>query len=383
MIPPLRDDLLVWFAEGCALAAMAGIALLSLNIVALLRRPRTWPKLLATDPVTVLVPLCGDEQGLYARLAALCRQAYAGPAQLVFGACSPSDPALAVVKRLAGDFPTARIDLVVDSRSHGSNRKISNLVNMLERAEHDTLVFVDSDIVVGPSHLTRIVSELRRPGTGAVTCLYHGVAGEGRWAALSSMSINVHFLPDVILGLWLRMAKPCFGATIAISRRLLDSVGGLGVFGGCLHDDYALGAAVRATGQRVVISSLVVGHVCLERSSRELLDTQLRRARTIRMINPIGYAGSLMTHPTALALLALVLGDPQGFPILAAAVVLRLAECVSIERAFSLPRHQYLDLLARDVLAFGVYLTAFFGDEVVWRGSRYRTSRRGTLLADS
>jgi ceramide glucosyltransferase len=383
MIPHLGDHLLAWSADAFALAAIVGIALLLLNIVALLRRPRSWPKTLPNEPVTVLVPLCGDEEGLYARLAALCRQAYPGPTQLVFGASNPRDPAIAVVRRLTSDFPTARIDLVIDARSHGSNRKISNLVNMLERAQHGTLVFVDSDIVVGPGHLSRIVSELRRPGTGAVTCLYHGVPGKGRWAAMSSTNINLHFLPSVVLGVWLRMAEPCFGATIAIPRDVLDRIGGLQVFGGCLHDDHALGAAVRATGLRVVISSIVVGHVCLERSSRELLDTQLRRARTIRMINPVGYAGSVVTYPSALALLAIALGNLQGVPILAVAVALRLMQCLSIERAFSLPRHNYLNLLARDVLSFGVYLTAFFGDEVVWRGSRYRTSRRGTLLADS
>lgn len=383
MIARLGADLLAWFAEACVLAAVVGVALLSLNIVALLRRPRAGPKTQPTDPVTVLAPLCGDEDGLYARLAALCRQAYAGPTQLVFGVSDPDDPAIAVVRQLTRDFAATRIDLVIDDRMHGSNRKVSNLVNMLARAQHDMLVFIDSDIVVGPAHLSRIVAELRRPGAGAVTCLYHGVAGRGPWAALSAMSINVHFLPSVILGLWLRMAQPCFGATIAISRPLLDRVGGLAAFGDCLHDDHAIGAAVRRAGQRVVISSLVVGHVCLERSPRELLETQLRRARTIRMIDPLGYAGSLVTYPTAMALLAIVLGDLQGLPILAAAVALRLVECVSVERAFSLPRHKYLNLLARDLLLFGVHLTAFFGDEVVWRGCRYRASRRGTLMPDS
>jgi ceramide glucosyltransferase len=348
-----------------------------------LRRPRPWPQGAPTDPVTVLAPLCGAEEGLYDRLAALCRQVHGGPIQLVLGASSPSDPAIGVARQVARDFPAAAVDLVVDARSHGSNRKISNLVNMLEHARHETLVFIDSDIVVAPGYLARVVAELRREGTGAVTCLYYGVAGASRWAALSSMNINFHFLPNAILGLWLRLAEPCFGATIAISRPLLDSVGGLSRFKDCLYDDHAIGEAVRGTGQRVAVSSVVVGHVCLERSSKELLQTQLRRARTIRMINPIGYAGSLLTYPAALALLATLLGSPLGLPSLAAAIALRLIECVSIERTFQLPRQKYLNLLARDVLAFVIYLTAFFGDEVVWRGSRYRTSGRGTLVADS
>lgn len=383
MNPLLGGDLAAWIGDGFALAALAGLVLQLLTMVAVLRRPGSWPKAAPSDPVTVLAPLCGAEAGLYDRLAALCRQVYAGPVQFVFGVSSASDPAIGVARQLVHDFPAAAIDLVVDPRIHGSNRKISNLVNMLEHARHDTLVFIDSDIVVAPGHLTRLVAELRREGTGAVTCLYTGVAREGRWAALSSMNINFDFLPNAILGLWLRMAEPCFGATIAISRPLLDSLGGLAAFKDCLHDDNAIGAAVRGAGQRVDISSLVVGHVCLERSSKELLQTQLRRARTIRMIDPAGYAGSVLTHPPALALIAALLGSPLGLPMLAAAIALRLIECVSIERTFQLPRQKYLNLLARDVLAFGIYLTAFFGDEVVWRGSRYRTSGRGTLVADS
>ena len=49
--------------------------------------------------------------------------------------------------------PDTTVELVVDPRTHGVNRKVSNLINIMPRARHDTLVLSDSDIVVGPNYL--------------------------------------------------------------------------------------------------------------------------------------------------------------------------------------------------------------------------------------
>ncbi|HEV7440271.1 MAG TPA: glycosyltransferase, partial [Methylobacterium sp.] len=138
---------------------------------------RAAPSLPAEAPrpsVTMLKPLCGMEPNLYENLASFCGQVYAGPIQIVFGVQNASDPAIGVVRRLEAAFPALRIDLVIDARQHGSNRKVSNLINMAEAIAHDMVVLADSDMVVRPDYLERLVAELSQEGVSGVTCLYHG-----------------------------------------------------------------------------------------------------------------------------------------------------------------------------------------------------------------
>ena len=52
-------------------------------------------------PVSVLVPLCGSEPGLAARLRALRDQTYAGATEIICGTLDPHDPAIEVVRQVA------------------------------------------------------------------------------------------------------------------------------------------------------------------------------------------------------------------------------------------------------------------------------------------
>src|SRR5579871_230198 len=80
-------------------------------------------------PVTILKPLCGAEPGLYENLRSFCLQDYP-QYQIVFGIRERADHALAVAERLVAEFPTLPIDIVIDPQQHGSNRKVSSLLNM-------------------------------------------------------------------------------------------------------------------------------------------------------------------------------------------------------------------------------------------------------------
>jgi ceramide glucosyltransferase len=304
--------------------------------------------------------------------------------QILCGTQDPHDPAIAVVKEIAGEFPDRMIDLHVLPRVNGSNLKISNVVNMVERASHDVLILVDSDIEVAPDYTCRIIAELQRPDVGAVTCLYYGVARGGAWARLAAMGINLHFLPNVIFALAFNLARPCFGATIAVSRDTLRRIGGFGAFVEQLWDDYAIGEAVRALGLKVAVPPFALGHVCTEGSSRELLTNQLRHARTIRSIDPLGYAGSIITHPLPLALASWLCGGGSGALVLAAAALAcRAVLYASIEHRFGQNANDYWLLPLHDLLSFAVYVASFCGATVVWRGQRYRIAPGGTIMPSS
>lgn len=372
------DICLTGAALGCLYMMVASFLVLRFG-------RKTSPATCQAVPVTILVPLCGDEPGLYERLVKLCDQDYGAPIQVLCGVQRTDDPAIAVVRQLERDRPDRKIELHIDSRRHGRNLKISNLINMTRWARHDVLVSIDSDIEIGPTYLAQAVAALQQPGTGAVTCLYHGMTSDGGlWTRLMAMGINLHFLPNVIVALNYRLARPCFGATIAIERRTLTQIGGFEAFAEQLWDDYAIGEAVRDLGLDVTVTSSAAGHVCSGCSAQELMSKEVRYARTIRGIEPIGHAGGIITHPLPLALLAAFAGaSDQAAAMAVLALACRLILCWCVEYRFGLRPPSYWLLPLRDLLSFTVYIASFFGATVVWRGQRYRIRPDGTLLPDA
>jgi len=337
--------------------------------------------------VTILKPLHGAESGLFENLASFCTQNYPGAVQIILGVQDPRDDAIAVVEQLRAKYKDCHLDLVVDATMHGLNRKVSNLVNMWRYVEHDVIVVADSDMRVDPDYLSRIVAALEQRGVGAVTCLYHGLPVTGFWAQLAALGINAHFLPNVIMGLGLKLAQPCFGSTIAFKRRALVEIGGFIRVANCLADDYAIGAALRARGYGISVSPITVGHVCGEMSASELWHHEVRWARTIRSLDPAGYASSILAHAFPLALIAAVVGvaaeslsPATALGLGLAASGCRLALLRQVERAFNLPPQSCWLVPLRDVLSFAVFVSSFFGQSARWKGRRYRFVAGGTLV---
>jgi ceramide glucosyltransferase len=368
----------------CLVLALAGLAYLLFAIastVGIARRPLP-PAPNAAPSVTILKPLHGAEPGLLENLASFCRQHYGGPVQMICGVQNDADPAIAVVRELQAAFPGHEIQLVVDATQHGTNRKVSNLINMSRAARHELIVLADSDMRVGPDYLGHLAGALDRPGVGAVTCLYHGVpGGDSVWSQLSSLAIDSHFLASVAVGTGLGLAKPCFGSTIALRRDTLEAIGGFAIVADELADDYALGAAVRQRGLAVAIPPFTIGHVFNERSAAELARQELRWARTIRRIDPAGHAGSAMSHPLAFSILAaILLPGALSYGAVAAAILLRIGVCLAVEACFGIRRHPYWLVPARDLLSFGLFLASFAGRGVSWRGHSYGVTPGGVLI---
>ncbi len=331
--------------------------------------------------ITVIKPLHGLQDGLGETLSTYCRQDYPASVQLLFGVQSAKDPAIEVVRGLQADWPDMDIELVIDSRLHGANRKASNLINIAEHARHPLLVVSDADIEVESDYLRRIAGAMSAPGVGAATCLYVGRARAGVWATLSAMGIDYHFLPNAVLGQTLGLAEPCFGSTIALNRSVLEKIGGFAAFADHLADDYEIGRAVRAKGYEVAIPPMVVAHHCAETSWRELLAHELRWSRTVRLIDPGGHAGSLVTYPTALALLT-ALGS--GFPLWSIGLIFaslgaRFCLKACLDRATGARAGAWWLMPIRDILSFGFFLASFAGNTVGWQGRRFRVGPDGVL----
>jgi ceramide glucosyltransferase len=340
----------------------------------------------ATDlrpAVSVLKPLHGDEPGLHDNLLSFVDQQY--PAvQIVFGVRSAADRAVPIARAVIAERPGADAALVIDTGARGSNLKVANLENILPAARHDILVFADSDMRVGRDYLAAVVAPFEDERTGLVTCLYKGVSSGGLWSRLGTLHINYGFLPSALVGDAMGVGGGCFGATIALRREMLDRIGGFAPLRDELADDHRIGGAVRATGAAVVLAPYLVENRVAEPSFGALWRHELRWARTVRAMTPLGYAGSIITHPVPVAALLAVLSgfSAWGCGFLLATFVLRGVVAAAVARALKLSTEGLWLLPLRDALSFAVFMGSFCGRSVAWRDQLFRVDAGGRMSAD-
>jgi ceramide glucosyltransferase len=336
------------------------------------------------EAVTLLKPLHGAEPRLLENLGSFLTQDHAGPIQLLCGVQRTDDPAIEAVAALRARYPDIAIDLVIDPANHGANRKISNLVNMMAEARHSILVLSDSDMAVTPDYLSRVLAALDAPDVGAMTSLYHGRGDAGFWSRLGAAGLSYQFLPGAVFGVGLKLARPCMGSTIAIRRETLDRIGGFARFADVLADDYAIGEAVHALGQKVAIPPMLIAHASAERSFVELWRHELRWAATVHGVVPGAYIGSVIGMPFPLALLGAALAPAHmtGLAVAFASLVVRAIVALVVDRRTGTRAAPLWLLPMRDCLSFVIFVASFFTPSVDWRGRRLKMANDGRVSAD-
>jgi ceramide glucosyltransferase len=345
---------------------------------------RRVPEADVLPPVTILKPLCGLEPELYDNLRTFCTQDYPDY-QLVFGVRHAGDAAVPVVRRLMVEFPQLDLRLVVNDRVSGSNYKVSNLENMLPQACHPHLVLADSDIRVGPDYLRCIVGPLADPSVGVVTCLYRAQPRGSLWSRLGALFINEWFVPSVLIARAFGSSAFTFGSTIALRRQVLDDIGGFRALASHLADDYMIGALARRRGLRTVLSPYVVETVVNEPGPGVLLAHELRWARTIRVVQPWGYAGLWITHAVAAAIIgsALIHSLPWSVVLPLAAIGLRLVLHYAARTSLQLSGPAVAWLVPfRDMLSFVIWFGSFLGRRVTWRERKLAVQLGGLMQVD-
>ena len=340
---------------------------------------------LPRPPITLLKPLCGAEPDLYEHLRTFFRQDYA-QFQIVFGVCDAGDPACAVVEKLAAEFPSVPIDLVIDPRLHGNNLKISNLINMLPSARHDFIVMADSDAFVESDYLAAVTAPLQDPAVGLVTCIYRGIPTGSLWSRLGAMYINEWYVPSVMLAWLFGHEGYVSGQTVCLRRDTLQAIGGLQTLADHLADDYRLGELVRGLGQRIVLSPYLVRGVHHEPNLDSLTRHELRWMRTIHVLQPLAFRMIFLTFSLPLAAVgiagaaagsALSAGALGLFGLTAAArLLLHFAHRLGDDRAAT---SDLWLLPLRDFLIGWVWFRSFFTSHVTWRGNEFAVDADGVM----
>src|SRR5215470_15638750 len=336
------------------------------------------------QPVSILIPLCGVDEGAYESYKTFCLQDYP-TYQIVFGVHDPLDPAISIVHRLMTDFPQRDIALMVCTNTIGTNLKVSNLYNMLACVKYEWIVIVDSDIRVGPTYLCNIVPFLTDKRIGLVTCLYRAAQAPTFAAKLEAIGLTAGFIPGVLAAWRLEGMHFALGATMATTRTTLQAIGGLQAIGDYLVDDFMLGSLVAQAGYEVRLAHYVVDVVLAPMGCYEMLKHQLRWSRSRRVVRPGGYLGTVLTHGTVLALLTFLLyhGTRMSLVLLAVTLSIRLGMGWLIGVYWlqdKILQHYFWLLPLCDLLNFGLWCLGLFGKRVEWRGRRLTIGGGGKIV---
>jgi ceramide glucosyltransferase len=342
-----------------------------------------------TPAVSILKPLRGTDRQMYESFRSHCIQDYPRY-EIIFGVNNASDEAVAEVERLRQEFPEREIRLMVCAEPLGSNRKVSNLAQMMREAKYGHILINDSDIRVEPDYLRRIFAPMAadaRAGNaplpvadarvGLVTALYRAGAGQGIASRMEAVTIATDFAGGVLCAMELEGGLHFgLGSTLAFPRKAAEAIGGLERLLDYLADDHELGKMIAEAGYKVVLSDVVVETFLPDYSFGGMFEHQLRWARTVRDLRKWGYVGVLLTFglPWAMAAALCEGGAAWSLWLLAAVVVARFASawllCGPILNDRATMRDLWLVPL-RDVVGVAIWFASFGGDTIVWRGERF------------
>ncbi len=338
-------------------------------------------------PVTVLKPLHGMEPLLEECLESFFRQDYAAY-ELIFGARTGSDPALAVVESLRRKYPDIPAQIVLSGEPAYPNAKVYLMEKMAPLAAYPTLVITDSDVRVTPDYLQQVVRPMLDASVGMVTCLYRGVATGGLWSRLEALGMSIEMSSGVVVADLLEGMKFALGPTMVIRKDVLEGWGGFGVLRDYCADDFVMGALTAESGKTVVLSRHVIDHIVLNRTARQSLLHQLRWMKSSRFSRRLGHLGTGLTFAMPFGLLGLAAGWMSGnwslgLGLLGTAFANRVVQALVV--GWGVTRDRYSALYCwlypfRDLLGFVLWCGSFAGSEIVWRGERYRLISGGRMV---
>lgn len=376
-----------------ALSATAfSFIMLSLAVYSTLKhhrigRRRKLPDDLAYPGLSLLKPLKGLEEKLDENLRSFYAQDYPGPLEIVFSAETKDDPALAVARRIASEFPEVPTRFVLSDPDFGLNPKVSNLEAALRAASHDLVLQSDANTRAPAHYLRRIVSELLEEEASLLSSVVVGRGERNLFAAFENLHLTALIGPSTCTALHVGGVSCVIGKSMLFRKSELERFGGLGAVRNILCEDFILGRTYQENGRKVVLSTTAIENINLEIDAERFLARHSRWLKMRAVIHVGSFILDLFANPIAWSLLAVFFSGfaPLTLGILALSIALKLsldALLLRVARGEGMSLRFLLLAPMKDLLIFGTWFYAAFSRTVVWRGRKLRFGKDSELRED-
>jgi len=334
--------------------------------------------------VSMITPAAGMEEGYLENFISYCMQDY--PVFELIVAIPPgSEGLIGLLEELKSRFPRVDMSWVLADSNRGPNHKVGNLIAAVKEAKHSVLVISDSDMRVSSQYLKQTVTPFLQKGAGLVTALYRNIHLENLWSALQALTVQTIFVPNVLFSRKVEGMSYAFGATLCTSKEVLASLGGIDILLDYLADDYQMGYRVRDKGYDIHLYPGFIDQVSVTMRFKQYFFQQLRAGITQRVCRPLGYFGSVITHPVSLALLLFVVDkfSARALAIFISVCCIRILINGFLNRTTILNRElsRYLWLVPfNDLMNTFIWMLSFLTDTVYWKERKFRVLKGGKMV---
>lgn len=299
--------------------------------------------------------------------------------ELIFCCAEATDPAVPAIRDLIEANPEINARLLIGDDCATANPKLNNLIKGWNAADHDWIVIADSNVLMPPDYLTRLLMSWR-PDTGLVCSPPIGCKPEGFWAELECAFLNAYqarwqYAADSV-GFGFAQGK-----TMLWRRADLEAAGGIGALSKETAEDAAATKVVCGQGLRVRLVDHPFEQPLGKRSAMQVWDRQLRWSKLRRASFPAFFTAELLTG-ILLPLMAIAFAvDGVGLDKAVLIVSFFLfwygAEAMLASAAgWHCTRWSPLAWMARDVALPFLWMAAWRGNSFTWRGNIMNVRRR-------
>ena len=153
-----------------------------------------------------------------------------------------------------------------------------------------------------------------------------------------------------------------------------------------LADDYILGKLISNFGYKIYLSNYIVENIVEETSFKSLILHELRWARTLKRIEPLGYALTFLTDSFILSIFAgiILFITTENSILLYLPIVITLSLRVllhnSVNKLINSKRVTEIWLIPlRDILSFCIRIISYIGNSVIWRNNTFVVDHLGFM----
>lgn len=298
--------------------------------------------------------------------------------EVLFCVASEHDPAVPLVRDLIAAHPGVNARLLIGEDIISANPKLNNLEKGLRAARGKWVAMTDSNLLLPPDYLDRLVEPLRGD-TGLVSAPPVGIWPENFWGAVECAFLNTNQarwqLAADSLGIGFAQGKTLFW-----HRDVLRSGGGLSALGRNIAEDVAATKLVRKRGLKVRLARHLFAQPIGARPARAVWDRQLRWSRVRRDGFPALFLAEIAQGPLlpAAALVGLAgLGATPGWSFAVLAVAWYGSE-IALARLAAWPSalRDLAAMVVRDAMLPALWMATFARRGFTWRGTAMAVAAR-------